>query len=127
MDTNTVAWFEVATGDAEGAQEFYGELFGWRFAADPDAASAGMDYRLISYPGGERPVGGIFGTGGAQPDHAVFSVAVADVAETCARAEKLGGTVVHSETKPEVGPAFAYLRDRAGNLIGIFTPPGKPG
>jgi predicted enzyme related to lactoylglutathione lyase len=127
MDTNTVAWFEVATGDADGAQEFYGELFGWRFAADPDMARVGMDYRLITYPGGEAPVGGIFGTGGEPPDHAVFTVAVAGMAETCAQAEKLGGTVVQAVTEPGAGPAFAYLRDRAGNLIGIFTPAAKPG
>jgi hypothetical protein len=127
MDINTIAWFEVATGDADRAQEFYGELFGWTFAADPDAARAGMDYRLVPYPGGDRPVGGIFGTGGAIPDHAVLSVAVASAAETCARAEKLGATVVQSVTEPEVGPAFAYLRDRAGNLFGIFAPPGQPG
>lgn len=126
MTNNTVAWFEVATGDADGAQEFYSELFGWTITADPEAASTGMDYRLISYPGDDRPVGGIFGTGGGMPDHAVFTVAVADVAETCARAEKLGGTLVQAVTEPEVGPAFAYLRDRAGNLIGIFTPSAKP-
>jgi hypothetical protein len=93
MKHNTVAWFEVATGDADAAQEFYGELFGWAFAADPDAASAGMDYRLITYPGGGQPVGGSFATGGSLPDHAVFSVAVADITETCSQAEKLGGTV----------------------------------
>lgn len=123
MTANTVAWFEVATSDAEAAKEFYGELFGWTFAADPGAASVGMDYRLITYPGSDQPVGGIFGTGGRQPDHAVFSVAVPDVEDTCARAEKLGGTVVYAETKPQTGPAFAYVKDRSGNLIGIFTPP----
>jgi predicted enzyme related to lactoylglutathione lyase len=122
MTPNTVAWFEVATGDADAAQEFYGELFGWTVAADPDSASAGIDYRLITYPGDDQPVGGIFGTGGSRPDHAVFSVAVADVAETCARAEKLGGTVEYVETNPQTGPAFAYLKDRSSNLIGIFTP-----
>jgi hypothetical protein len=126
MTPNTVTWFEVATGDGDAAQEFYGELFGWTFAADPDSASAGMDYRLISYPGGDRPVGGIF-AGGPLPDHAVFTVAVADVADTCTRAEKLGGTVVHAETKPQTGPAFAYLKDRSGNLIGIFSPSEQAG
>lgn len=122
MTANMVAWFEVATSEPEAAQEFYGELFGWKFAADPGAASVGMDYRLITYPGGDQPVGGIFGTGGRQPDHAVFSVAVTDVADVCERAEKLGGTVVFAETQPQTGPAFAYLKDRSGNLIGIFTP-----
>ena len=122
MTPNTVAWFEVATADPDAAEEFYRELFGWTVAADPDSASAGMDYRLITYSGGDQPVGGIFGTGGSRPDHAVFSVVVADVGDACAKAEKLGGTVVFVETNPPTGPAFAYIKDRSGNLIGIFTP-----
>lgn len=121
---NTVAWFEVATDDPDGAQRFYGELFGWTIAADPDAAGMGMDYRLVTCPGAERPSGGIFGTGGGFPNHAVFSVAVADVAEACTRAEKLGATVVRAVSEPEAGPAFAYVRDPSGNLFGIFTPTG---
>lgn len=125
MSTDTVAWFEVATDDADGAQEFYGELFGWTFAADPVAAASGMDYRLINYRGTDQPVGGIFATRGEFPNHAVFSVAVANVAETCTKVEKLGGTVVHSVAEPQSGPAFAYLKDRSGNLLGIFTPPPK--
>lgn len=125
MSTDTVAWFEVATDDADGAQEFYGELFGWTFNADPTSAAQGMDYRVISYRGSDAPVGGIFATGGAFPNHGVFSVAVANVADACARAEKLGGTVVNAVTKPAAGPPFAYLKDRSGNLFGIFTPPPK--
>jgi hypothetical protein len=39
----TLAWFEVATSDPDGAQKFYGELFNWSFAADPAAAAGGMD------------------------------------------------------------------------------------
>lgn len=126
MSTDTVIWFEVATDDPAGAQEFYGELFGWTFAADPEAASGGIDYRVITYRGGETPVGGVFASGGAFPNHAVFSVGVANVAETCARVEKLGGTIVRSEPEPAAGPPFAYVRDRSGNLFGIFTPPAPP-
>lgn len=124
---NTVAWFEVATDDPDSAQHFYGELLGWTFATDPDAARAGMDYRLITYSEGDRPVGGIFATGGAFPNHAVFSIAVVDVAEACAKAEKLGATIVRTVTEPEAGPPFAYLRDPSGNLFGIFSPPVTPG
>jgi predicted enzyme related to lactoylglutathione lyase len=64
-------------------------------------------------------VGGIFASGGGFPNHAV-SVAVADVAEACAKAEKLGATIVRSVTEPEAGPAFAYLRDPSGSMFGIF-------
>jgi predicted enzyme related to lactoylglutathione lyase len=120
MSNDTVAWFEVATDDAKNAEEFYGELFGWTFASDPNSAAAGMDYRLITYRGAEGPAGGLMVTGGRFPNHAVFYVQVADVNEACARAEKLGGTVVQSS--PDSPTPFAYLKDRSGNQFAIFTP-----
>jgi uncharacterized protein len=124
MSINTVAWFEVASDDPDGAQEFYGELFGWKIGRDPNAAGD-MDYRLITYPGAEEPASGIFATGGEFPNHGVFSIAVADVADTCAKAEKLGGTVVKAVTEPGSGPAFGYIRDRSGNLFEVFAPVPK--
>ncbi|MFF5208090.1 VOC family protein [Streptosporangium sp. NPDC000396] len=120
---NTVAWFEIATDDPQGAEKFYGELFGWSFAVDENAAKGGMDYRLIGYPGAEGFGGGLYATGGASPGHAIFSVAVADTAATCERVEGLGGEVVFRLLGNSNGPDFAYLRDTAGNLFGVFTPP----
>ena len=101
----TLAWFEVATSDPDGAEKFYGSLFDWTFDAD-------------------GPMGGIFGTGGQVPDHAVFYILVADVEATCADAEQLGGSVVskHLDAGPGV-PTFAYLRDPSGNQFAVFTPP----
>jgi len=120
----TLAWFEVATSDPDGAQKFYGNLFDWTFDADGPAASSGLDYRNIKASGAAAPMGGIFGTGGQLPDHAVFYIVVADVEATCADARQLGGTVVSQHLDPGRGaPKFAYLRDPAGNQFGIFSPP----
>ena len=119
---NTVAWFEVATDNAQDAEEFYGELFGWTFESDPNV-SDGLDYRLISSRGAEAASGGLMVTGGRLPNHSVFYVAVADLAEACERVEKLGGSVVLSQ--PDATPAFAYVQDRSGNQFGIFTPAAK--
>lgn len=120
----TVPWFEVATGDPDGAEKFYGGLFAWTFSTDEAAAGDGLDYRLVNLPGADVPVGGLFGTGGQMPGHAVFSVLVADVDATCAAAEGLGGTVLskHLDVGPGV-PTFAYLQDPDGNKFSIFSPP----
>jgi predicted enzyme related to lactoylglutathione lyase len=120
----TLAWFEVATSDPDGAEKFYGSLFDWSFRADGPAASGGMDYRNITASGAEVPMGGVFGTGGQVPNHAVFYILVADVEATCADAEQLGGSVVSKHLEPLPGaPTFAYLRDPTGNQFGVFSPP----
>lgn len=38
-------WYELMTGDADGAAEFYGAVVGWSFSA-PDPQSL-IDYRMI--------------------------------------------------------------------------------
>ncbi|MGH3463031.1 MAG: VOC family protein [Kribbellaceae bacterium] len=53
-----------------------------------------------------------------------FYILVADVEATCTEADNLGGSVVTKQVEPPAGaPAFAYLRDPAGNMFGVFTPP----
>jgi predicted enzyme related to lactoylglutathione lyase len=120
----TLAWFEVASDDPDGAQKFYGSLFDWTFESSGSLTSGGQDYRNITASGAQRPMGGIFGTGGQLPNHAVFYILVTDLEATCAQAEQLGGTLISKKTDPAPGaPAFAYLRDPSGNQFGIFTPP----
>ena len=61
----TLAWFEVATSDPDGAEKFYGSLFDWSFNADGPAASGGMDYRNITASGDPVVPSGIFTFGSA--------------------------------------------------------------
>lgn len=119
---NSLAWFEVATDDPDTASSFYADLFGWTFSPFADPETTGMDYRVATLPGGDVPFGGVVGTGGAIPGHAVFYIAVTDVGAACTAAERLGGKVVSKELEPAAGPAFAYLRDPVGSLFGVFTP-----
>jgi predicted enzyme related to lactoylglutathione lyase len=120
---NTLAWFEVATDDPDTATSFYSDLFGWTFSPFADAETTGIDYRVAALPGSSTPFGGVVATGGAMPGHAVFYIAVTDVAAACREAEQLGGKVVSKELEPPAGPPFAYLRDPVGSLFGVFTPP----
>ena len=117
---NTVAWFQIGTEDPAAAQEFYGGLFGWSFTPDP---KSGPGYDLISYAGAGQPAGGIMHTAGDAENHATFVVVVEDVAAVCARAEQLGGKVVHPPITAPNGLVFADLHDRSGNRFGIFSPP----
>jgi predicted enzyme related to lactoylglutathione lyase len=118
--SGTVAWFQIGTADPDAAKKFYGDLFGWSFAPDPNS---GGRYHNVSYHGVEHPSGGIVDTGGAQPNHAIFLVQVNDVAATVAAAEGLGGKVLVPPTSTPNGLTFADLQDSAGNHFGVFTPP----
>jgi hypothetical protein len=75
-----------------------------------------MDYRNVTASGAEGPMGGVFGTGGQAPNHAVFHILVADVEATCADAEQLGGSVVSKHVDPLPGAP-------TGNQFGVFSPP----
>jgi len=119
---NGIGWFEIGIDDPAVAERFYGGLFGWTFGDDADA---GMPYRLISTPAADSIQGGIFPTGGKAPNYAIFYVAVADVAETCRRAEAAGGKVVVPATTNADGLTFAHLLDPAGSQFGVFAPSPK--
>ncbi len=120
---NGIGWFEIGTDDPAGAERFYGALFGWAFADDPDAT---MPYRIVTTPATGSIQGGVFGHGGRLPNYAVFCVVVPDVAETCRRAERAGGKVLVPATTAESGLVFAQLTDPAGNQFGVYTPqPGR--
>lgn len=117
--TNGISWFQIGTDDPATARRFYGSLFGWTFADDPDA----KDYSIITTPAAGSIKGGLVATGGQSPNHAVFYVEVADVAATLAAAEAGGGKVaVPAQSTPD-GLVFAHLLDPSGNHFAIYTPP----
>jgi uncharacterized protein len=112
---NPVAWFEIGSPDVDAAKAFYGELFGWSFAADGD-------YTLITAAGAAGPSGGILNTGGNSPPYAVFVVQVAHVAATATRSEELGGKVVVAPMELDGGMVVAYLTDPNGAMFALFSP-----
>ncbi|WP_433473303.1 VOC family protein [Spirillospora sp. CA-142024] len=116
---NTVTWFQVGTDAPEEARRFYGDMFGWKFAQDPDADG----YDLVSYAGADGPSGGISHQPDASGNHAMFLVMVEDVDATCAQTEKNGGKIALPAVTTGNGLKFAYVEDPAGNRFGVFTPP----
>ncbi|NYF54423.1 VOC family protein [Micromonospora purpureochromogenes] len=118
--TNAVSWFEVGTDRPEETGKFYTDVFGWAFT---EQGSPETSYRVVE-PGPEGSIqGAIRATGGAGPNYAVFYVQVADVADTCRRAEAAGGKVLVPLKSNDNGLTFAHLLDPAGNHFGVFAPP----
>lgn len=121
MAHGTVDWFQIDTDDPKGAQQFYGELFSWKFASDP---GSGETYQLVTGSGADRPQGGVFDTQGEGPNRATFFVVVSDVAAAVEQAERLGGKVVNPPRTTPDGLTFAHLLDPSGNHFGIYKPIG---
>ena len=119
--TTPITWFEIGTDRPEDAEKFYGELFGWTFEEQAPANSG--SYRVTGAGGDTGISGAIRATDGSSPNYAVFYAEVADVAETCQRAEAAGGRVlVPARTTPS-GLTSAHLIDPTGNRLGVFSPP----
>lgn len=117
----SLGWFEIATADPDAAEAFYGRLFGWSFS--PDTAS-GLDYRIIT---GAGLGGGLMGTDGDLPPHALPVLRVDDVAAVCDEAARLGGAVDVAPTSTPDGLSYAYLREPGGARFSVFSPPaGMP-
>ncbi len=120
-----VVHFEIHTDNPQRAQEFYVELFGWKFEqfgppelgywsiTTGDAPEEGINGGLVTRKGpapdtGPSPVNAFIGT-----------VKVEDLAATLAKVEFLGGRVVVPSTAiPNVG-WLAYMRDKEGNIVGL--------
>ncbi|MGW4497486.1 VOC family protein [Micromonospora sp. NPDC004336] len=119
--TNGVNWFEVGTDRPEETRRFYTELFGWAY---DEQGTPEEPYQVVG-PGPEGSIqGGIREVREAGANYAVFYVQVADVARTCRQTEAAGGRVLVPATKNHNGLTFAHLHDPAGNLIGVYSPPG---
>jgi predicted enzyme related to lactoylglutathione lyase len=116
--SDVFVWDELGTTDAEAAQRFYGDVFGWT-AIDMGEEYGG--YRIFQIE--ETRVAGLM----ANPDPSIPAawtpyVAVDDADATTARAMELGGSaIVEPIDIPNVG-RFAVLCDPQGAAFGILRP-----
>lgn len=122
-------WHDLVTTDTEAAKAFYTAVVGW----GTHVWEGPKPYTMWTI-GGETPmpIGGIMdlpaeaAAGGARP-HWLAYVSVSDVDATAARAQELGGTIVHPATDiPTVG-RFAIINDPQGATIALFTPAAGSG
>lgn len=109
------SWFELMATDAESANKFYSELFGWEIQKAP---MEGVDYNILKVNGEE--VGGIMSMPaemkGMPPAWSIY-ITVDDVDATAKKVEKLGGKILRPPTDiPGVG-RFCVLADPQGAAI----------
>jgi predicted enzyme related to lactoylglutathione lyase len=112
-----VVHFEVPFDDADRAHGFYREAFGWQLDSMPD-----MGYTMVTTTPADT-AGGINGGMLAKQGpitSPVVVIGVADLDDSLARIEKLGGKVaIGRQPVGDMGFA-AYVHDTEGNLIGLW-------
>jgi predicted enzyme related to lactoylglutathione lyase len=114
-------WDEIGTSDVDGAERFYGDVFGWT-TKDMGADYGG--YKIFHRdPDDETGVGGLM----VNPDSSMPTawhpyVAVDDVDSTLTKTKELGGSVVlEAMDVPAVG-RIAVIQDPTGAVLGIIKP-----
>lgn len=114
-----VAFFEVTSANAERAQKFYADLFGWQVAADP--AMGG--YALVDTGAGEGAIGGGIGPAQDPEDTGVkIYMRVDDLDRYLDRAEQLGGRrVLPPADLPGDFGRIAVFADPDGNRVGLWA------
>ena len=114
-----VAFFEVVSAEAERAQKFYAELFGWQVEASPELGG----YALVDTGAGEHAIGGGIGPSQEPGDTGVrIYVRVGDLDSYLARAEELGGTrLVPPMDLPGDFGRIAIFADPDGNPVGLWA------
>ena len=125
MKPGEFVWYELTTGDPQGAADFYGKVLGWIVK---DAGMPGMTY-LVAHLG-DRPFAGIMEStpeGTAAPPRKWWGyVAVGDVDAKAELAEAAGGSVVRAPGDiPGVG-RFAVVADPQGACFMLFKGAGAP-
>lgn len=114
------SWFELMTGDVEGAKEFYSRLFGW--TTEKMEMEGGMTYTVVKVNGeGTGGIMDISPQAGDMPSMWGIYVTVDDVDATAKAVKELGGQV-HVEPRdiPEVG-RFSVIQDPQGAIISVIT------
>ena len=109
-----VGWFEIGVADTAAARAYYADLFGWTFNAPGPT-----DYHVVSTGNGHVLEGGV--TSNERAPYAVFFVAVPDVDDAVAAAERAGGKLLAGPMLTGAGLPKAYLLDPEGSQFGVFA------
>ena len=115
---HTVIWFEFWVTDVDRAKAFYGELFDWSFRP---MVEYHPEYWLVDAGEDRGTIGALWPTDVTPTDSGtVVYIAVSDLLDTIARAQRLGGTLVRAPTDVGDGTRFGWIRDPTGTLLGLW-------
>lgn len=115
-------WQELVTDDMAAAGRFYSKVIGWHMQA---ATHQGGNYSILANEHGG--VGGVTsladeGRPSGGRTHWLPYVGAENVDATAAKAERLGGRILHAAADVEDVGRYAVLADPQGAAFGIYRP-----
>ena len=108
-----IVHIEFPSVDADRAQKFWSELFGWSFE---DSGTADMDYRIART--GEQSGVAVFPSE-KRSGYPNYYYAVADIEAARAKIKELGGEAEEKMPVPAMG-WFAACKDSEGNAFHLW-------
>jgi predicted enzyme related to lactoylglutathione lyase len=115
--TGKICYIEMPAADIKSSADFYERCFGWQIRRRDDGSTAFDD-----------SVGEVSGTWvldrppATAPGLMVY-IMVADAAAAVGAVLSAGGEIVRP-IDPDANEVFAWFRDPAGNVIGLYQQPG---
>lgn len=112
------SWNELMTPDLDKAKAFYGEIFGWTFTEEAisDGPMAGQPY-VVAHVGDTMAAGMLPLCSSEVPPNWGSYVTVDNLAETLAKVEQLGGTIIVPGTPVKDIGQFAVIQDNSGAFL----------
>jgi predicted enzyme related to lactoylglutathione lyase len=114
----TIVWQDLTVEKADDLKDFYSQVIGWH--AEPVKMGGYNDYEMVSPTTGE-PVTGIChstGVNAGLPPQWLIYFSVADINESVAAVEKLGGEILIAP-RPLGDEMFCVIRDPAGAICAL--------
>ena len=115
--TGKVCYIEIPAADVAASAEFYQLAFGWKMRRRGDGA--------VAFDDTVGEVSGTFVTGRPVAGEAgpLIYVMVARADAALAAVQAAGGEIVRP-MDPGAGEVFGWVRDPAGNVLGVYQQPG---
>ena len=111
-----VVHFEIGCSDIDQTSKFYDSVFGWNLKRQGNSA-------IIDTGGNEGISGHINTLGPNDPQNYVTVYIETPTLESDLKAvESNGGKILVNPVKLNDGREFAWIKDNAGNTIGLITP-----
>lgn len=119
--TGEFVWNELATGNVQGAKDFYSKMFGWEFI---EQNMGDMTYTMAKK--GNKEFAGIWQIPTAQqnqiPPHWIAYILVDNIEQSLDTARKNGATIIKPVQKAGDMGLFAIIRDPVGAHLALWQP-----